>query len=81
MEKVPKNINFFIQQAEPPTKLMQLVRQADEMELQQVVTAIMRRYAELFPDWEVTYFAIPHDPVQREIVLESAFRLLRECHK
>lgn len=81
MENSPKNTHYFIQQSEPPSELMQLVLQATEMELQQIITAIMHRYDELFPDWEVTYLALPNDPVQREIAIESTMQFLRKYHK
>lgn len=60
---------------------MQLIRQADEAAIQKIAMAILFRYEELFPDWELAYLALPIDPAQRELALEAAFDQLRKYHK
>lgn len=50
---------------------------ATDMELGEITRAVILRYGELFPDWEVMYLAIRRDDGKRREDIESTIRMLQ----
>ncbi len=55
--------------------LMHLQR-LDELELQEVMAAIQKRYADTYPQWEVFYLAVHRDPALRRSEVEQLLNLI-----
>lgn len=56
------------------TTTLEGIQKAKGDELSLIVHAIIGRYAELFPDWEITFLSLPKDPPdERQRTLEAAF--------
>lgn len=52
------------------------IRQADDIEINQIINAVTQRYKEVFPDWEVTFLSLPKndpDACLRELELIAEF--------
>ena len=48
-------------------EVLSFISQADDVQLNDVTSALSARYKTLFPDWEVVYLALPlHDPQRRD---------------
>lgn len=57
-------------------KMNRAIAAAKESELAEMVRVILRRYSELFPEWDVVFLGLPKDdPAERRRVLEGACRL------
>ncbi len=56
-----------------------LILQADFQDLEDIQNVLRIRYAELFPDWDIVYLALPKgDPQARKSHLELAIKHLQE---
>ena len=40
-------------------KMMTRIRCADPEEIEKLISAVLQRKRELFPEWDVVYFALP----------------------
>ena len=38
---------------------------ADDDEISQIIQEVIRRYGQVYPDWEVAFVALPKDPQKR----------------
>jgi len=52
--------------------LVREIERTDEVEIEQILKAVLRRYAELFPDWEVSTISVqkssdPNEQIDRVI--------------
>lgn len=55
-----------------------LIENASQQELQILMDAIQDRYAQLFPDWDILYMALPKaDPQQREHLVNQIIKKIR----
>lgn len=57
-------------------KVIERIEQATDLELQDIMRAIEKRYATAYPDWDVVYIAVPKDPELRRKRLENILVLL-----
>ena len=53
------------------TDILARIEQADYEELDQIMDAVERRYAQVFPEWEVFYTAVHKEPALRRKELEE----------
>lgn len=57
------------------------IQKADDTEIQEIISAIIRRYGTKYPDWEVVFLSLPkHDPSYRRETLLSLIEFW-ECHE
>lgn len=61
-------------------KMMTRIRCADPEEIEKLISAVLRRKRELFPEWDVVYFALPKkDKEERKRMAKLALEvMLRE---
>ena len=58
--------------------ILEDIKQADDYEIYEIVTAAMDRYREVYPEWEIMYLAVPkNNPEERKRILEQAFNYLK----
>ena len=60
--------------------LIKEVAKADEFEIEALLKAVLRRYAELFPDWELTTISL-HKGSDRNEQLDRMIVLLQQLKK
>ena len=53
------------------------IEQADEIQLNDIIRAVMRRYNALRTDREITFLSLPTDPKTRNEELEEIIRYIR----
>ena len=58
--------------------ILKFIERTDDQEIQDVIQAVIRRYALAFPDWEVMFLSLPKDPQKREAQLELTIDFLRK---
>lgn len=59
--------------------ILRMIETADDGALSEIVRAVLRRYAKLFPEEEVVFLSIPKQDMQeRRRILELALRLTGE---
>ena len=51
--------------------VIEFIEQADDLEIEQIMKAVQRRYVVAFPQWEVLYLAVHKDPVLRKKDMEA----------
>ena len=57
-------------------RILKFIDQADTNQLNEIIRAIVQRYGQISPDWEVTFLSYPkNDPAQREQMLRSILQL------
>ena len=64
------------------TDLFGEIAQADEVEIEKILKAVLRRYAVLFPDWEVSTISLPKNPERNEQInrmIEMLKKLKSNC--
>ena len=48
------------------------ISHADDIEINEIIQAVIRRYQRVYPGWEVVFLALPkNDPEERKRLLES----------
>lgn len=56
--------------------LLAAIKQSDPNELSLIIQAIVFRYKELYPDWEVFFLSLPiNNTEERRKIIESAFEM------
>lgn len=55
--------------------IVKQIKTCRESELQAIMKAIERRYAEAFPEWDVYYIALHKDPILRRQEIEAILSL------
>lgn len=61
--------------------ILQQIEQADEILLNDIIMAVMRRYIALRTDRELSFLSLPTDPETRNEELENIFEFIRTCYK
>lgn len=56
-------------------ELLEKIAQADEYEVEELLKAILRRYAEVFPDWEVSTVSL-HKGADRKEQIDRIIKML-----
>jgi hypothetical protein len=54
------------------------IEQANDLEISQIIQAVIRRYKTVFPDWEVIFLSLPLQPETRAELLEEAIAQLKK---
>ena len=54
------------------------IEQADDLEISQIIQAVIRRYKTVFPDWEVIFLSLPLQPEAKAELLEEAIAQLKK---
>lgn len=49
-------------------KLEEAIANAEADQLGQILLAVIRRYAEVFPDWDISTIALPKDKARNQII-------------
>ena len=52
-------------------QILERIERANDLEIQEIMDAVERRYAIAFPQWDVFYAAVHKDPVLRKKDLED----------
>lgn len=61
-------------------KLLAQIHCANDYEISQIISAIVRRYSVVYPDQEVLFLSLPiNDIAEREQILTSALELLKNA--
>ena len=69
-------IFYPLEEIEPVQDLMDRILQANDLQINEFISAIMRRYRCLHPDWEIMTLAMPTDPALRKEAVENIVNLL-----
>ena len=57
--------------------IYEYIGMADAQSIDKILDTAFNRRRELFPDWDMTYFALPkNNPVERRMILEQALDML-----
>ena len=59
-------------------QILEKIERANDLEIQQIMRAVERRYAQMFPQWDVIYMAVHKEPIQREADLQAIFAMLQK---
>ena len=59
-------------------QIIEKIEQADDFEIQKIMETVERRYALLFPDWEVVYIAVHKEPALRRSDLQRILTMLEK---
>lgn len=57
-------------------KLEELIKNADKCHIDAIIHALLCRYKELYPDWELHIVSLPKTPDRNEMI-DSNIRLLQ----
>lgn len=69
---------FFRKNENTISAVLAAIEKADDLQINQIIRAVIRRYSLVFPDWEVFFLSLPKDPGQRRAQLESMLEHLKE---
>lgn len=59
-------------------EVLSKIVQADDIEISEIIKAVIRRYEAAYPDWEIIFLSLPkHDPVERCQRIEEALKFLQ----
>ncbi len=61
--------------------IVKQIEQADELQLNAYIHAIIRRHQMLRTDRELSFLSLPTDPETRNAELENIFEFIRTCYK
>ena len=57
-------------------EILNFIDQADTNQLSEIIQAIVQRYGQISPDWEVNFLSLPkNDPLRRQQMLQSILRM------
>ena len=57
------------------------IEQADEVQLNDYIHAVVRRYNSLRTDRELSVLSLPADPKARDAEIEEIFNFIRRCYQ
>ena len=59
--------------------VLEYIDRTDDLQLSEIIRAIIGRYNEVHPDWEISFLSLPkNDPVQQEQMLQSILQLYKQ---
>lgn len=58
--------------------ILDRIAHADDNEITMITEAIIRRYENYYPDWEIAFISLHKDPVKRKQDLENIYHFLKE---
>ena len=57
---------------ESSAQVLAYIRQAGSDQLNEIIQAVIHRYGQISPDWDVTFLSLPkNDPAQRQQMLRT----------
>ena len=57
-------------------EILNFIDHADTNQLSKIVQAIVKRYGQISPDWEISFLSLPkNDPIRRQQILQSILQL------
>lgn len=62
-------------------EIIKQIEQAGELQLDEIITAVIHRYNALHTDREASFLSLPTDPKTRNEELEEIFRYIRSCYE
>ena len=57
--------------------ILNQIGQADDLEINEIIQAVIHRYNTVFPDWEVIFLSLPLQSKEREQLIEQSIEQLR----
>ena len=57
------------------------IEQADDDQINMIIEAIKKRYANYYPDWEIMFLSLHKDSTLRKQDLENAFNMLNNLYR
>ncbi len=61
--------------------IVKQIEQADELQIDEIAWAVVRRYNALRPDRKISILSLPTDPQNRDAELENTIALIRACYR
>ena len=53
------------------SEILRRIERADDLEIGEVIQAVIRRYQKIYPEWEAIFLTIPrNDPEERKRIME-----------
>ena len=62
-------------------QIIEAIEQADDERISDVIQAVIRRYGQLFPEWEVIFLSVHKDPKLRAKDIKAHIRFLKSHKK
>lgn len=59
-------------------EVLKVIEKADDFQNEQILDAIRRRYATLYPDWEIIFASLHRDPVERKHDVAFIVKMLQK---
>ena len=53
------------------------IEQANDLEINEIIQSVIRRYNAVFPDWEIVFLSLPLQPQERKLLLEQTIAQLK----
>ena len=52
-------------------QVLTYIHQADDLQVNEIIQAIVSRYREVYPDWDITFLSLPrNDPEERNHLIQ-----------
>lgn len=58
--------------------ILEKIEEADDLEINEIIQAVIRRYKSVFPGWEVVFLSLPLQSKEREQMIERTIEQLRK---
>ena len=58
--------------------VLKAIEQANDMQISEIIRAVIRRYDFVFPDWDVFFLSLPKEPIERRSQLEHMLEHLKD---
>ncbi len=62
-------------------KIIKAIQQADDLLISDVINAVIYRYAQLFPEWEVMFLSLHKEPKERAKDIKTHIKFLKRHKK
>lgn len=61
------------------SSFLQTIEQANDLEISEILKAVIRRYRKIHPDWEVAFLSLPtNNPKERRKILRRSMAMFRK---
>ena len=57
--------------------ILTAIEHANDIQISQIIRAVIRRYNLVFPEWDILFLSIPKEPDQRRAQLEDMLEHLK----
>ena len=52
-------------------QVLTYIHQADDLQVNEIIQAIVSRYRDIYPDWDITFLSLPrNDPEERNNLIQ-----------